>query len=131
MDPKQFSWTEDQQVTVTNPTSTDHKFKVHGKEYQVRAGETAKMVGYIAWSYVHGLAFQMVQNDGLIIRWNEEGFRKAYFDKIVVGTDEAVSTVEPEPTIETLSSPVEDDEIVETVIQPMTAEVKRGRPAKA
>lgn len=122
MNPKEFSWTEDQQVTVTNPTQKDFKFKVHSKGYEVKAGETVKMPGYIAWQYVHSLAFQMIQDDGEVVRWNEEGFRKQYHDQIVVGTDELIQKIEEEPEIilEKVKTPAKTED-KKPAIKPMTA----------
>lgn len=94
MDPKEFNWTEDQQVTVTNPTADVYNFQVHGKAYQLGSGKTAKMAGYIAWVYVYGMAGKLCQEAGEWARWNEENFRKEYYDKVVVGADETVQTVE-------------------------------------
>jgi len=102
MKPNEFSWKEDQQVTVTNPTKKDFTFKVHSKDYVVGAGQTAKMPGYIAWVYVYKLATQMAQAKKDFIHWNEEGFRQKYYDKIVVEAEQAVQTFVPEPQIETL-----------------------------
>jgi hypothetical protein len=113
MNPDEFNWTEDQQVTVTNPTDKDYQFKVHNKDYQVGARKTAKMPGYIAWVYVYGLATQLAQRDDKFNRWNEEGFRQQYYDKITAGVDNLIQTVEevPEPTIEVLDDEdIEDDE---------------------
>lgn len=111
MDPKEFSWTEDQQVTVKNPTKEDFNFKVHSKDYVVKAGKTVKMPGYIAWVYVYHIACQLAQNTNVrvdenknkiseYIRWNEEGFRQSYFEKFVVGTEALVQEVIEEPEIE-------------------------------
>ena len=116
MNPKEFSWAEDQQVTVTNPTKNDYKFKVHSKDYQVNAGATAKMPGYIAWVYVYGLATQIAQDDNVFNRWNEEGFRNKYYDMIVAGTDDIVQSVEAVTP--------------ESVTNFGVPEVKRGRSAK-
>lgn len=107
MSPKEFDWSEDQQVTVTNPTKDDYTFKVHSKDYKVEAGATYKFPGFIAWVYVYGLATQMAQADKNWIHWNEEGFRKQYYDKIVVGADGVVEKVEPEPLVEKIEAPVE------------------------
>src|SRR4051812_16039647 len=103
MSPKEFSWTEEQSVTVTNPTTEDYKFKVHSKDYMVKAGQKARMPGYIAWVYVYGLASQMCQADKTFDRWNEEGFRGIYYKKIVESTAAVVQAVEvePEPEVET------------------------------
>lgn len=98
MNPGEFSWKEDQQVTVTNPTATDYHFKVHNKEYVLGAGKSAKMPGYIAWVYVYGLSTQLVQADGKFNRWNEEEFRKEYYEKLVVGVDEIMQPVQEAPT---------------------------------
>lgn len=120
MNPKEFSWAEDQSVTVTNPTDKDYPFKVHNKEYMIKAGQTAKMPGYIAWVYVYGLASQIAQADKTFSRWNEEGFRTQYYEKLVVGADDVVQTIVSEPTVETFADP-----------ESKTPEqVKRGRPAK-
>jgi hypothetical protein len=148
MNPKEFSWTEDQQVTVTNPTSENYKFKVHGKEYELGAGRTAKMPGFMAWVYVYGLASQLAQADGVFNRWNEEGFRQEYYERLVAGYDALVQTVEvePQPVIETLDEPEldEPEEVDEPApgtgvnyepsVKPMTAQPKakalrRGRSA--
>jgi hypothetical protein len=105
MNPQDFSWSEDQQVTVTNPTTKTYHFKVHNKDYAVEAGQTVKMAGYMAWLYVHGLATQMCQADDKFSRWNEEGFRQEYYDKLVAGADELVKEVEVEPVIEPVDAP--------------------------
>lgn len=102
MNPKEFDWDESQQVTVTNPTKSDYPFKVHSKDYLVGAGETAKMPGFIAWVYVYGLATQMAQANNEFFKWNEEGFRKKYYDKIVVDTEATVHAVVEQPKVETL-----------------------------
>ena len=102
MNPKEFSWSADQQVTVVNPTKSDFKFMVHSKEYVVGAGRMAKMPGYIAWVYVNKLATKQATEKGDFIRWNEEGFRKTYYDKLFVGADDIVQTVEIEPQVESL-----------------------------
>lgn len=102
MNPADFSWKEDQQITVTNPTSEDFKFKVHNKDYILEAGKTAKMPGYIAWMYVYGQSTKMAQADREFNRWNEEGFRQQYYDKFVAGVDNLVQVVEAvEPEIQT------------------------------
>jgi hypothetical protein len=160
MDPKQFAWTEDQHVTVTNPTPEDYKFKVHSKEYQLGAGRSAKMPGYIAWVYVYGMASQLAQADGLFNRWNEEGFRKEYFERLVVGIDEIVQDIQEEPeagvhvfdqnnkpelasdtpsatsVAADMADEEEGDEPSQPTkeeagkVKPMTAKAKDGRPAK-
>lgn len=122
MDPTEFSWTEDQRVTVTNPTAEDFKFKVHNKEYVLEAGRTASMPGYIAWLYVYNQAVKAAQSDNQFGSWNEEGFRQQYYDRFVAGVEALVQTVdvEPEPEIQTFDELTED-----------TPEAtKRGRPAK-
>ena len=96
MNPKDFSWTEDQSVTVTNPTNEDYTWKVHGKDYTLGAGKTAKMPGFIAWLYVYGQSVKMAQADGQFTRWNEEGFRQEYYDKFVAGIDDLVQVVPEE-----------------------------------
>ena len=122
-----FSWTEDQQVTVTNPTSEDFTWKVHGKDYLLGAGKTAKMPGFIAWLYVYGQSVKMVQADGKFGRWNEEGFRQEYFDKFVAGVDDLVQIVqeEPEPEVHTFDDPLPGQG---TTYEPEAP--KRGRPAR-
>lgn len=126
MNPKEFKWSEDQQVTVVNPTKDDFKFMVHSKEYVIGAGRTAKMPGYIAWMYVYKLATKMAINAGDFNRWNEEGFRNKYYDKLVAGTDEVVQTVELDPVVETFDEePVESNATESSNIKPMVA--KNGK----
>lgn len=124
MNPSEFSWKEDQQVTVTNPTPDDFRFKVHNKEYMLEAGRTAKMPGYIAWMYVYNQAVKAAQADDKFSSWNEEGFRQTYFDKFVAGVDNQIQLVEqePEPEIQTFDNPEETKKQSEAP--------KRGRPAK-
>jgi hypothetical protein len=105
MKPNEFDWEESQRVTVTNPTKKDYVFKVHSKDYKVEAGETYGLPGFIAWVYVYGLATQMAQADGKWAHWNEEGFRKQYYDKIVVGTDAVIEKVPVAPKIEKVDPP--------------------------
>lgn len=134
MDPKDFSWTEDQSVTVTNPTANPYKFMVHSKEYQLGAGQTAKMPGYIAWLYVYGLATQLAQADGKWSRWNEEEFRQEYYQKLIAGVAPLVETieVEPEPEVELLEDDLpEGGESYEPTLRPEPKVVRRGRPARA
>lgn len=112
MNPQEFAWTEDQQVTVTNPTTETFKWKVHNKEYELGAGKTAKMPGYIAWVYVYGQAVKKVQADGFFNCWNEEDFRPSYYDQFVVGADQLVQTVEEvqTPLVEELDDEPESPE---------------------
>lgn len=93
MNPQEFNWTEDQQVTVKNPTKETFKFKVHNKDYELGAGKEAKMPGYIAWVYVYGVASKLAQEADEFHRWNEEGFRQTYFAKAFVSADKLVSEV--------------------------------------
>jgi hypothetical protein len=104
MNPKDFDWKEDQQVTVKNPTEEDFKFKVHSKDYVVEAGSSAKMPGYIAWMFVHKLATKMAMDNDDFIHWNEEGFRQKYYSQIVVQTDDLVQTFKPKPKPQNLST---------------------------
>lgn len=122
MDPKEFSWTEDQSIIVTNPTDKDYRFLVHSKPYMVKAGQKARMPGYIAWVYVYGLATQICQKNDEWNRWNEEGFRNTYYQKIVDSADSVVQAVE------TIDEPAETfDDADEKVDK---SKPKRGRPAK-
>lgn len=132
MNPKEFDWKEDQQVTVTNPTKADYKFLVHSKEYIVPAGQTAKMPGYIAWVYVYGLASQMAQADNNFLHWNEEGFRKTYFDKVVAGKEDVVQAVVPEPTVEPVEFTAEDEDepLDEPAEEPKIAPMKKKTKKK-
>lgn len=127
MNPLEFSWTEDQQITVTNPTAETYKFKVHSKEYQIEPGRSAKMPGYIAWVYVYGLSTQLAQADGVFNRWNEEGFRQEYYEKLVSGVDPVMQAVEiePQPLVETLDEPAEQSEPEEP------ADEEEGEPEPA
>jgi hypothetical protein len=97
MNPKEFNWSEDQQVTVTNPTDQPYRFKVHNKDYQLGAHKSAKMPGYIAWVYVYGLASQLAQADDVFARWNEEELRQEYFAKVVKNVEQIVNEIEEEP----------------------------------
>ncbi len=126
MNPKDFSWTESQTVTVINPTSEDFSFKVHNKDYMIGAGQTAKNVpGFVAWVYVYNQAVKAAQNDNKFGSWNEEGFRQQYYEKFVVGVDASFEIVQEdsEPAIRTFDSPATAEESTEP-------EVKRGRPSK-
>lgn len=130
MNPKDFNWSSDQQVTVVNPTKDSFNFMVHNKEYTVGTGRTAKMPGYIAWVYVHKLATKMAVDDGNFDRWNEEGYRQEYYDKLVAGTDDIIQTVEVQPKIETFDTV--EDEIVDdkSGIKPMTSGRKNARSSR-
>jgi hypothetical protein len=112
MNPKDFPWEADQQVTVTNPTGKPYEFKVHNKDYALGAGETAKMPGYIAWVYVYGLASLLCQEAKEFNRWNEEGFKQTYFEKVVIGADDVIEKIVVEPTVEveTVETGTEDEE---------------------
>lgn len=76
------------------------------------------MPGYIAWMYVSGLASRMCQEDGNFARWNEEGYRQEYFDKLVVGVDQLVQEIEFEPELVQRIDPVTKQEVLETVPAP-------------
>lgn len=130
MDPKEFGWEADQQVTVTNPTAEDFVFKVHAKEYKVGSGQTVKMPGYIAWVYAYHLASKLVQADGLFNRWNEEGFRKTYYAQLVIGAEDVVQAVQPEPNIEDFdnSEPEQDDGLEEVEANEPTEEPESIEP---
>lgn len=138
MDPKEFPWTEDQQITVINPTAEIYKFKVHNKEYELGPGKSAKMPGYIAWVYVYGLASKLCQDDHEWLRWNEEGFRQEYYEKVYTGADEVIQAVQVEekPLVTPLDDDLEeegDDEPkpgtgVNYEVKPMTAKATSGRP---
>ena len=127
MSPKEFNWKEDQQVTVVNPTKDDFKFQVHSKEYAVGAGQTAKMPGYIAWMYVYKLATKMATINGDFIRWNEEGFRNKYYDKLVVGIDDIIQMVEVQPKIEVVEDIKDTDS---SNIKPMTSGNKNVKSSR-
>lgn len=125
MNPNDFPWTEDQQVTVTNPTGESYKFKVHSKEYELAAGRSAKMPGYIAWIYVYGMASKLCQADDEFPRWNEEGFRQTYYEKVYSGFDPIVEeiAVEEKPLVETLEDPAEDTRDLPTNTPPSAEEI--------
>lgn len=110
MNPKDFGWKEDQQVVVKNPTNKAFTFMVHSKSYTVEAGAKAKMPGYIAWVYVNSLATKIAQETNVQTdkdgrrtddwqHWNEEGFRKKYYEKLVESIDDVVQTVVEEPEL--------------------------------
>lgn len=128
MNPKDFKWTEDQPVTVTNPTSEDFTWKVYGKDYMVQAGKTAKMAGFIAWLYVYNQAVKAAQADDKFAQWNDEGFRSEYYDRFVVGVDELVQVIEAEPQPEvTVFAEAEQGNTTNYVPEAP----KRGRPVQA
>lgn len=130
MDPKQFNWKADQQITVKNPTKDNFRFQVHSKWYEVNAGQTAKMPGYIAWLYVYKLATKMAIEAGDFRHWNEEGFRQRYFDKIVTGVDSVIQTIVPElPPAETFESDDavdEPDDVMTDDEEPETSPTPSG-----
>lgn len=112
MNPDDFPWKEEQQITVTNPTSEVYRFMVHGKAYEVGAGKTVKMPGYIAWLYVYGQAVRAMQADDQFTRLNEEGFKQTYFERFVAGVDSVIQQVEEvEPEINTFADINEDDDL--------------------
>lgn len=130
MKPSEFDWQEDQQVTVTNPTENDYPFKVHNKDYELKAGETAKMPGYIAWVYVYGVASEMCQKANEFNRWNEEGFRNKYYDKIVVATDAVIEKIEVQPTIETIHTTHQDDSVEDATSEPVVRKPRQSGARK-
>jgi len=113
MSPKDFNWEESQQITVINPTKEDYHFKVYSQDYEVKAGAKAKMPGYMAWMFVYHLAEKICQKEHNFNRWNEEGYRQIYFNRLVVAVDDIMQEVSVEP---------EKVEAVEDA-------PKRGRPA--
>jgi hypothetical protein len=129
MNPKEFGWSEDQQVTVKNPTDVDFAFKVHNKDYVVPAQKTVKMPGYIAWVYVYHISVNDSQVHGDFHRWNEEGFRNTYFSKFVVGTDSLVQTVEEVEPEEDFEEVADEEEIKvapkATAVKPMKARKRK------
>lgn len=114
MDPKDFNWSSDQQVTVTNPTAEDFAFKVYGKEYVVESGSTVKMPGYIAWIYTHKISVKEAQRDGGFINWNDKGSRQEYYQRFVIGSEELVQVAKPEPKFERLDKPVDEEDSTPT-----------------
>lgn len=109
MNPKDFDWTEAQQVTVTNPTSEPFIWQVHGKQYTLEAGQSASMPGYLAWVYVYGQSTKMAQEDKRWGEWNDIPVRKEYFAKFVAGVQPIIRTVQIEKSlVETLDD--EDDD---------------------
>lgn len=95
------------------------------------------MPGYIAWVYVYGLATQLAQADGVFNRWNEEGFRQEYYDKLVSGVDaivQSVETVEDEPEVTTFDEADSGPETStggETYVSPFEAGTKTVQPMKS
>jgi hypothetical protein len=100
MNPQEFPWTADQQVTVKNTTEHDHHFMVHGKSYLVRAHKASRFAGYIAWIYVYEMAVKQAQADGKFESWNDEGFREPYYQKFVQKVDALAEEVPIEEDIE-------------------------------
>lgn len=100
MNPQEFEWQHDQQVTVSNPTKDNFQFQVGGKDYEVKAGKSVKMPGFIAWNYVYHQASQLAQADGVGTLWNEPTTREEYYEKLVVGIDPSVQDVQEEVELE-------------------------------
>lgn len=99
MNPKEFNWTESQQITVTNPTAELFTWQVHGKKYELAAGQSASMPGYLAWLYVYGQACKKAQAAGMWNRWNEEEIRKEYYEKFVAGVQPIMQSIEVEKSL--------------------------------
>jgi hypothetical protein len=128
MNPKEFGWDESQQVTVTNPTGKDYRFKVHNKDYEVKAGQTVKMPGFIAWVYVYGLSTQIAQDENKFSHWNEEGFRQQYYTRLTQDVDNVIQVVETEPeTFEEDGEEMADDEASEETAEPEKVVRRRRR----
>lgn len=127
MNPLEFNWTEDQQVTVKNPTEEKFVWKVHGQQYEVEAGAQANMPGYIAWLYVYEQAFKKAQAADKGSRWNEEEFRKEYYESFVVNVQPLVAPVAAvEPSLVQPvdnAEPDEPDAPVESSEPPSTSTV--------
>lgn len=88
---------------------------VHGKAYEVGAGKTVKMPGYIAWIYVYGQSVKAMQADGTFTSLNDEGFKQTYFEKFVAGVDSVIQQVEEvEPEVNTFADVASDDPDDET-----------------
>lgn len=103
MNPKDFDWAENQQVTVTNPTAEPFTWQVHGKEYSLGPGLSASMPGYLAWVYVYNQATKMAQADKKFDQWNDIPVRKEYFAKFVAGVQPIIQEVTVEKSlVETL-----------------------------
>jgi hypothetical protein len=110
MNPKDFDWDQDQQVTVTNPTAKAHSFQVHSKFYEVGPHETVRMPGFMAWVFVYTLALELAQRAGEYEnKWNDASVRQRYYNKVIVGADELIQKIEPVET-----SPIEKAEKGET-----------------
>lgn len=112
MNPKDFDWGTDQQVTVQNPTSKTHSFQVHSKFYEVGPNETVRMPGFMAWVFVYTLALELAQKAGEYEnKWNDITVRQKYYNKVIVGADELIQKIEPveEP------SPIEKVDNADTV----------------
>lgn len=125
MNPLEFWWKEDQQVTVINPTDQPYQFKIYGKDYQVGAHKSAKMPGYMAWVYVYGMASQLCQAADKFNRWNEEEFRLEYYQKVVKDVEPLMEeiTEEPEPSpIEELGSDDDEPSDVEKAAEELAAD---------
>ena len=68
--------------------------------------------------------------DGLFNRWNEEGFRKTYYAQLVIGAEDVVQAVQPEPNIEDFdnSEPEQDDGLEEVEANEPTEEPESIEP---
>lgn len=127
MDPKDFDWSSDQQVTVTNPTAEDFAFKVYGKEYVVESGSTVKMPGYIAWIYTHKISVKEAQKDGGFINWNDKGSRQEYYRRFVIGSEELVQIAKPEPKFERLDTPMTEEHEGVPMVNGVPLDTEEGR----
>lgn len=131
MNPKEFNWQADDQVTVVNPTDETFRFQVHSKLYEVAAGQKARMPGYIAWLYCYKMAQQLITADGQLQHWNDEGFRNKYYNRLVQGTENTIQAIQDEPEPEAETFEPEPDEIADesqesvvTGIKPMQSKRK-------
>lgn len=105
MNPKDFEWTEEQQVTVTNPTAERFTWQVHGKEYSLEGGQAASMPGYLAWVYVYGQACLAAQAEKMWDQWNDLPIRKEFYARFVAGVQPLMSVT---PIEKSLVEPVAD-----------------------
>jgi hypothetical protein len=107
MDPKDFGWTHDQIVEVVNPTAEPFRFQVYSKTYEVPAGKTVEMIGFIAWKYVNDIARQVANEKGHGADMLDDEKRRTHFEKYIVGTHEVmreVKEVEAEPEVTVLGT---------------------------
>lgn len=138
MNPKEFGWEANEQVTVINSTDEAFRFQVNAKLYEVGAGQKAKMAGHIAWLYCYKLAQKIALSTNIerdkdgrnktsdFQHWNDEGFRQKLYNKLVVGRENAVTVISDEEEPETFDEPPETFEDADETQEDDVTEPQEG-----